>query len=749
MKTLTVRISLYAAVLAAGGAFALLFTGDSYGGFAVSDVPADRMGAFLTMLGAALVALLVGSAGRYRFVLILPATAAYTLFVVYGWPPFTWRAWRGLFWEIGTDVYKAAGIMYMERVPYDLAPGLFVVLIPAVMIVAAFATSATLYEESPVVSVAVLGLTIGVISTVGFEVGAGPYFALFLVAAVALLLAAGSSGNLARPGLMAGIAVVAIVLVIPKAPIADTTISPGLIDWTRIGTGGTSQLDVQADVGDYLTSGRDAELLRIRSDEPLRWRAGTLDYFDGYRWQDTTEREQGYGEEVGPLVETEIVRQSVEVVDAQTDRVFGGYRITSTSVPDAEENTDGSWSIGGTFGEGDTYWLLSEVPQPSEEQLWSAGTDYPASVREKYLQLPSNTPPIVAKRAREIERRYDPATPYDRARAIERYLRYDGGFIYNLNVSYRRADAAVEEFLGEGKEGFCTQFATSMALIAREMDLPSRVVYGATQGQQVGPDEYLVTGHNMHTWVEIYFPGVGWYPMDPTPGFSMPTTMEQNAPALQVTANGQNLGPENISLERRNREQQQQAPEPRQNTPDKKKDPSDKDAAKQIPAWPFVVVAAVLLVAGVPLTKRALLARGRPEDLYRDLVGRLRDVLLPGGAALADSPALTPTERVMLLAGAVGVEEEPFEEFARVYSDHLYSGGTGTAGRRHVPVAYQRAVQAFGRLHLWRRVLGAVNPSSLLARARRGVAAARIRVGKSLRGLGGKVRGRFPRRFRR
>ncbi|MBA3423433.1 MAG: transglutaminaseTgpA domain-containing protein [Rubrobacteraceae bacterium] len=736
MNAPSVRVSLYVAVLAAGGAFGLLFTGDSFGGFAISDVPADRMGAFFTMLGAALVALLVGSSGRYRFVLILPSTAAYTLLVVYGWPPlFSLRGWRELFWEIGTDVYDAAGIMYMDPVPYDLAPGLFVVLIPVVMIVAAFATSATLYEESPVVSVAVLGLTIGVLSTVGFEVGTGPYFALFLVSAVALLLAAGSSGAFPRTGVMAGAFVVALVLVLPRAPLSDATVSGGLIDWTRIGTGGTSQLDVQADVGDYLTSGRDAELLRIRSEEPLRWRAGTLDYFDGFQWRDTTEPKQGYGEEVNPMVEANVVRQDVEVLDAQTDRIFGGYRIVNTSLDNAEENTDGSWSIDGYFDEGSSYWLLSEVPQPTKAQLRNAGSDYPASVREKYLQLPSTTPSVVAERAREVERRYDPATPYDRARAIERYLRYDGGFVYNLDVSYRRADTAVEEFLSEdGKQGFCTQFATSMALIAREMDLPSRVVYGATQGEEVEPDEYVVTGHNMHTWVEIYFPGVGWYPMDPTPGFSMPTTMERNAPAPQVSAATGEFGREQITQRlRRQAEQQQQTPEKRRNTPNTERNPAE--SAVQISVWPFVVLATALLVAAVPLTKRALLARGRPEDMYRDLVARLRDVLPPGRAVLANSPALTPTERVLLLAGAAGVEEEPFAEFARVYSDHLYSAGPSLGGARNISAAHREAVEAFQRMSLWRRALGAVNPSSLLMRARRSLAVARTRAGKSLRRL--------------
>src|SRR3712207_4583959 len=84
--------------------------------------------------------------------------------------------------------------------------------------------------------------------------------------------------------------------------------------------------------------------------------------------------------------------------------------------------------------------------------------------------------------------------------------------------------------LFRSKEGFCTQFATSMALLLRESGVPSRVVYGSTAGQENEPGEYVVSGSNMHTWVEAYFPGVGWYPFDPTPGFSMPAAMEANAP---------------------------------------------------------------------------------------------------------------------------------------------------------------------------------------------------------------------------
>ena len=741
MRGLGTRLWLYGAALATGSAFSILFTGETYdgadGGFGALSVITVIAGhkALLPMFFAAAVAALVGSAGRWRFVLLLPAIAAYTVVAVYGIDLFWVSSWQGIFTIIWGDIYGAANTMYVQPIPYDLAPGLFVVLVPLVMILVAFATSATLYEESPVVSVAVLGLTIGVLSTISFEDGAGPFFAAFLVCAVGLFLSAGGAGpdGPGRPAVVGGAIVVALVLLVPRMPFSDETVGTGLIDWTRIGTGGTSRLGVQADVGDYLTAGREAELLRIRSSEPLLWRGGTMDYFDGVRWSDTTQAGAEDGEEIAQEVETRPVLQRVQVLNAQTDLIFGGYKIVRTSeYLGATPNSDGSWSMDEPFEEGDYYEVLSEIPQPTRAQLRDAGTDYPSTVEEKFLQLPEDTPPVVRETAQKIQRRYEPATPYDRARAIEQFLIYDGGFTYNLDVSYRRADKAVEEFLGESKEGFCTQFSTSMALILRDMNVPSRVVYGSTSGEEVGQGEYLVRGSNMHTWVEAYFPGVGWYPFNPTPGFSMPDAMEANAPrpelplasGIQAAENSQDR-----SQLAQNRAQQQSRGQ--------NQDPANQDSTtgrtgeRGIPVWPLFVLVPPLIVAAVPASKRALLARGRPEDLYGDLIGRLRDVLPPNGSIVADSPALTPTERVLLLAGAVGVDESPMRRFALAYSDHLYSANSG---KDHVASAYRDAMQAYERLPRWRRALGAVNPSSLLARSMKYVSARRARLGKMLRG---------------
>jgi transglutaminase-like putative cysteine protease len=733
------RASLYTAALATGGAFAILFTGETEAaGFGEYSIVALG-GAFWVMLGAALAALLLGSAGRYRFVLFFPATALYTVLAVYGRPPlFSISSWQVFLSEIGADVYEAAGILYAQPIPYDLTPGLFVLLIPVVMIVVTFATSAALYEEAPIISVGVLGITIGVLSTISFEDGAGIFFAIFLAGAVVLLLfSAAPSGSSAprRLGLLAGAVVVALVLALPTMPFSEATVSPGLIDWTRIGTGGTSRLDVQADVGDYLSTGRDVEIMEIDSPEPLLWRGGTLDYFDGVRWSDTIVPGVQVGEEIAPEVPSRSVIQRVRILDAETSLLFGGYKIINTSIPFATENSDGSWSISEPLEGNSYYTVYSEVPQPTNAQLQSAGTGYSPLVREKFLQLPDDRPGVITETAESIMRDYDPTTPYEKARAVERYLIYDGGFTYNLDVGYRRADEAIEQFLGEGREGFCTQFATSMALLLRELDVPSRVVYGATTGDEVEPDEYVVTGSNMHTWVEVYFPGVGWYTFDPTPGFSVPSAMEANAPRPAVPTDLRDVGPENLARDGRAQTERDEARRVEE-TPGKAG--SARSSTDGIPAWPLLLLVPAIL-GGVPLTKRVLLARGRPEDLYRDLVGRMRDVLPPGRAAIADSPALTPTERVLLLAGALGLEEEPMRAFARGYSDHLYSAPASREpdGRdsRRLRSAYRRALCALRRLPLWRRALGAVNPASLFARAKSGAASYRARIGKAARGL--------------
>lgn len=690
MSGLWARLSLYAAALATGGSFAVMFEGNSGE-------------ALLILLGATLAAILAGSAGRYRFLITPPVIAAYTLAAVYGPPPLTPGRWKGLLGAVPNDARDGVVSMYMQMVPYDTEPGVMLLLMPVAMLVVAFSVSATLYEDSPLISVAVMGVTIAMISTVSFEVGIGPYFALFLAASVALLL---FDGSMRLPSPVAAVSAGGVVAFGLTLPGVGMLAPQGLIDWTSIGEGGSSRLSTQADVGEYLNEGRDTELMRVRSPEPMLWRGGTLDYFDGARWRSTADPGREGGQEISDAVETRYVEQNVTVLNSRSRLIFGGYKVQAVSFPGAEQRPDGSWTAGSTLSQGTSYRTLSEIPQPTAAQLNNAGTEYSPYIREKYLQAPGDLPPVVGQTAQRVQSRYSPQTPYQKARAIERYLLYDGDFTYNLAADYRRADTALEEFLGGDGEGFCTQFATSMALMARDMGVPSRVVYGATSGQQIGDDEYMVTGANMHTWVEIYFPGIGWYPFNPTPSISTPSVMQQNAPRPSPDQPPAQDRAQRSPAGQIGGQQQSQAPQ---------QSDSGGPAGEGGPRlWPLHALGGVALLGSVLAGKRLLAARGRPEGLYRDLCGRLMDVPGPNMNPPSLPSSLTPTERMVALAEAAGLPEAPFKDFAGLYSEHLYSEGTPEGLRP----AYHRAISSIEKVPRWRRAVGWVNPVSLPFRAK-------------------------------
>ena len=78
---------------------------------------------------------------------------------------------------------------------------------------------------------------------------------------------------------------------------------------------------------------------------------------------------------------------------------------------------------------------------------------------------------------------------------------------------------ALVQFVTQTKRGYCQHFAGAMALMLRYLGIPARVAAGFTSGSyDADSHEWTVTDHEAHDWVEVYFPGWGWIPFDPTPG---------------------------------------------------------------------------------------------------------------------------------------------------------------------------------------------------------------------------------------
>ncbi|MGN0775225.1 MAG: transglutaminase family protein [Candidatus Ventricola sp.] len=136
------------------------------------------------------------------------------------------------------------------------------------------------------------------------------------------------------------------------------------------------------------------------------------------------------------------------------------------------------------------------------------------TVRSTYLQLPASVEPKVYEIAQEITS--SAGNAFDRAGALCLYLQR--GFPYSLTQSEPPLTRDfVSWFLLEEKRGYCTSFASALTVLARIAGLPARYV----EGYAAQPDSdsvARVTQRDAHAWTEIYFPGFGWLPFDPTPG---------------------------------------------------------------------------------------------------------------------------------------------------------------------------------------------------------------------------------------
>jgi transglutaminase-like putative cysteine protease len=314
----------------------------------------------------------------------------------------------------------------------------------------------------------------------------------------------------------------------------DWTHRYGPLDWPREGT----------------------TLLNVQSDRRLYWKAESLDSFDGVRWtrgqfSTATQRLQGIPDpstrdgswdyfEWNPRWDEQLrftVRSlSTELlVGAGTPYLIEGAGLVSTA-------SDGTTRIAGRrLEEGDIYTVRTYAPNPTPEQMRGAPDNFSnALMQYTSISLPTARgdqvivplwgdtgfgdpeAPARALQASVYGDMYDitsritsgAPTMYDAVQAIERYL--------NRNFTYsekpRRASYPLNAFLFRDKFGYCQQFSGAMALMLRMAGIPARVAGGFAPGSlNRDSGEYRVRDLDAHSWVEVYFNGIGWVTFDPTP----------------------------------------------------------------------------------------------------------------------------------------------------------------------------------------------------------------------------------------
>lgn len=160
------------------------------------------------------------------------------------------------------------------------------------------------------------------------------------------------------------------------------------------------------------------------------------------------------------------------------------------------------------------YRVSGSASEAPASELSNAGSEYPAWVAQRYLSLPDSITPRTAELAGALTA--SSSGPYEQARAIETYLRET--IVYDDSVSAPPDDADIVDYvLFERQRGYCEYYASAMAVMLRTLGVPARVVAGYFPGDyDEAQGGYLYLQRNAHAWVEVFFPGYGWIPFEPT-----------------------------------------------------------------------------------------------------------------------------------------------------------------------------------------------------------------------------------------
>ncbi|HET6774088.1 MAG TPA: DUF3488 and transglutaminase-like domain-containing protein [Acidimicrobiales bacterium] len=326
-----------------------------------------------------------------------------------------------------------------------------------------------------------------------------------------------------------GIAVVGGAVAGPNLPGAD---ADALVAWRDINQDRPARVVYSpiVELQTKLIDQPEVEVFKVTTTRPSYWRMTALDEFDGSIWKSSYSTGDARGElprTLDTAASGETVTQKFEISALSSVWLPAAFEPVSIDPGEYDSDYDEDSSTlmvdrDVDTSDGYTYTVESVLADWSADELRAASPDVPDEIFERYTALPGNFPGTIEELANEITA--GTTTPYDKARALQDYLRSDL-FAYDTEVGPGHGQDALITFLRNTRRGYCEQFAASFAAMARYLDLPARVAVGFTWGINNDPAEpnlYRVRAKHAHAWPEVYIGEYGWVPFEPTPGRGQP-----------------------------------------------------------------------------------------------------------------------------------------------------------------------------------------------------------------------------------
>jgi transglutaminase-like putative cysteine protease len=293
-----------------------------------------------------------------------------------------------------------------------------------------------------------------------------------------------------------------------------------------------------ADMRRNLQRGKDIPLLSVRTDDPnpTYMRIAVLTTYNGVEWTSGDRAiianqtangllpysEQGLAADVPSQPRNYTVKASPEFDSRWLPTMFPVSSITAAGDWHWDGNTmDFIASNDSTSTAGLSWTMTATKPQLSNFSMINSLTA-PLQVQNQYTVLPTTLPNLVSDLAKKVTRRAHNVR-FEQAVLLQNWFR--DNFRYSLKTAPGDGNEALLRFLAKGqggRVGYCEQFASAYAVMARSLGLPARVAIGFLDPEKVGSDRYVYSAYDMHAWPEVYFRGSGWVTFEPTPESSRP-----------------------------------------------------------------------------------------------------------------------------------------------------------------------------------------------------------------------------------
>ncbi|KAB3527695.1 transglutaminase TgpA family protein [Alkaliphilus serpentinus] len=273
----------------------------------------------------------------------------------------------------------------------------------------------------------------------------------------------------------------------------------------------------------------DRLVMKVKAPYPLYLRGNVKNRYNHNQWEKGSTKEETYDTSTAISIKANFgSRVIVEITheNLATSTVFSPYqpvRINNSGLKKMRVDENYQVTFLGYKYKGEKYEVRAHIPSrfvnfDKEEVL----TGY-----SEYLQLPTELSDSVYKLGESITK--GAISPYEKAILIRNYLREN--YKYSLEpTSTPDGKDFVEYFLFEEKEGYCTYFATAMAILLRTQGIPSRYVEGYMLPSEEKDGTYEVTQRNAHAWVEAYMGNGSWITFEATPAFALATFQDIDIP---------------------------------------------------------------------------------------------------------------------------------------------------------------------------------------------------------------------------